>query len=564
MNKVSQISIPPAIQGLLPAFFCLLSGLTDRLYTDIDTFYISMTCAGLYGKGSICPVIHPFLSIFIGTLSSLCSTVDWFALFCHVFTTLAFWWLGTIFAYCIPWLSTKLTCYFLIGLFFLQTSLFSANFTILCGLFACLGTITLLLVLRDALPRRACLLSALFFCVGILLRLEGAALFIPFILLDLFALLFQHQLTFRKTILTLCSCLLVPLLLAGSVSIFRLVSPAQADAAAFNALRSTLNDYPSASWDTIQAQMDATGISQNDYTMLTTAMVADTALVNSDILQKVADASRQLSQPASVKTTLQFLRELPGIFFSSLSHLLIGFSALLLTAIFLSLSTLLSKIEAVLSVCGLCVICVYYCYIGRLPDRVALCLLLALLSILVVLFLSSPARTQSLVRWSWRVSAIALGGLLCLGLWKNRYSYRINQSCLTARQDDAVSAPLQETDTDDSVYLWSSMDLALYVTGEYVQDGKLPGTAFVHRNLAWGEWNTSGQPFYQHMLDEIQLSNPMQSLLTRPHTYLVSEDSSLIETWLQEHYDPSATLQQVGTVDVFALGPVPIWQAVTN
>lgn len=564
MNKVSRISIPPAIQGLLPAFFCLLSGLTDRLYTDIDTFYISMTCAGLYGKGAVCPVIHPFLSIFIGALSGLCSTVDWFALFCHVFTTLAFWWFGTIFAYCIPRLSTRLTCYFLIGLFFLQTSLFNANFTVLCGLFACVGTVTLLLVLRDALPRRACLLSALFFCVGILLRPEGAALFIPFILLDLFMLLFQHQLTLRKTVLTLCSCLLVPLLLAGSVSIFRLVSPAQADAAAFNALRSTLNDYPSASWDTVQAQMTATGISQNDYTMLTTAMVADTDLVNTDTLQKVAAVARQLSQPVSVKATLQILRELPDIFFSPLAHLLIGFSALLLAAVFLSRSALLSKVEAVLSVCGLCLICVYYCYVGRLPDRVALCLLLALLSVLVVLFLSSPARTQPFVRWGWRGAAVVLGGLLCLGLWKNRYSYRINQSCLTARQDDAISAPLQETDADDSVYLWSSMDLALYVTGEYVQNGKLPGTAFVRQNLAWGEWNTSGQPFYQRMLDEAQLSDPIQCLLTRPHTYLVAEDPSGVETWLQEHYDPSATLQQVGTVDVFAIGEVPIYQAVTH
>ncbi len=509
-------------------------------------------------------MIHPFLSIFIGALSSLCNTVDWFALFCHVFTTLAFWWLGTIFAHCIPRFSTRLTCYFLIALFFLQTSLFNANFTVLCGLFACLGTITMLLVLRDALPRRACLLSALFFCAGILLRPEGAALFIPFILLDLFVLLFQHQLIFHKTALTLCSCLLVPLLLAGSVSIFRLVSPSQADAAAFNALRSTLNDYPSANWDTIQAQMSSAEISQNDYTMLTTAMVADTDLVNTDILQKVAAVSRQSFQPVSVKTTLQFLRELPSIFFSSLSHLLIGFSALLLVAIFLSRSALLSKIEAVLSVCGLCVICIYYCYVGRLPDRVALCLLLALLSILVVLFLSSPAHKQSFVRWGLWASAVVLGGLLCLGLWKNRYSYRINQSCLTARQDEAISAPLQETDADDSVYLWNSMDLALYITGEYVQDGKLPSTAFIRQNLTWGEWNTSGQAFYQHMLDEMHLSNPMQSLLTRPHTYLVAEDPLCIETWLQEHYDSSATLQQVGTVDVFALGPVPIWQAVTG
>lgn len=55
MNKVSRIAIPPAVQGLLPAFFCIFSGVIDRLYLDIDSFLVSMTCNGLYGSGRRLP-----------------------------------------------------------------------------------------------------------------------------------------------------------------------------------------------------------------------------------------------------------------------------------------------------------------------------------------------------------------------------------------------------------------------------------------------------------------------------------------------------------------------------
>lgn len=97
-----------------------------------------------------------------------------------------------------------------------------------------------------------------------------------------------------------------------------------------------------------------------------------------------------------------------------------------------------------------------------------------------------------------------------------------------------------------------------------MMEGKLPSTAFVRQNLAWGEWNTSGQPFYHVLLADLDLENPMQCLLTRPHTYLVvkSEFAPHLQTWLQEHYTLTATLQQTTTVNVYAYGDTPIWQAV--
>lgn len=88
MNKVSRIAIPPAVQGLLPAFFCIFSGVIDRLYLDIDSFLVSMTCNGLYGSGAVCPVIHPLLAIVLGRLAPLAPSVDWFTLISRVLVAL--------------------------------------------------------------------------------------------------------------------------------------------------------------------------------------------------------------------------------------------------------------------------------------------------------------------------------------------------------------------------------------------------------------------------------------------------------------------------------------------
>ena len=42
---------------------------------------------------------------------------------------------------------------------------------------------------------------------------------------------------------------------------------------------------------------------------------------------------------------------------------------------------------------------------------------------------------------------------------------------------------------------------------------------------------------------------------------LINDQALRIQTWLQEHYTPDAALYQTATVDVYAYGEVPIWQA---
>ena len=110
MNKVSRIAIPPAVQGLLPAFFCIFSGVIDRLYLDIDSFLVSMTCNGLYGSGAVCPVIHPLLAIVLGRLAPLAPSVDWFTLISRVLVALTAWWVGMVIAWCIGSAPKRIFC----------------------------------------------------------------------------------------------------------------------------------------------------------------------------------------------------------------------------------------------------------------------------------------------------------------------------------------------------------------------------------------------------------------------------------------------------------------------
>lgn len=560
---LKHIRIPVWLYGFLPAACCLLKGLSDRLYTDIDSFLVSITCAGLYGEGSICPVIHPLLSLMTGFLSRLWPGADWFSVLGQAFIVLGIWWLGTLLALCIsqPW--KRLTCLLILCFALLQFSLFNINFTVYAGFFSFLGVATLLLSFRNILPSFARFFAVLFLCFGILWRKEGAALLLPFLLLDLCVLALSCKIS-RRMIHQLLFCCILPVAFLLLFSfVFSVASPARQTASVYSASRSILVDYPHLSWEEIGGTLADLGLSENDYNAVASGMLLDTERVTADFLQQVSAVSQTGAYPLSPANLFQTFSALPGVFSTPLLRILSLFSLALLLLLMVSGSPLYDKIEALLAPGGACVICLYYQYLGRLPERVAACVVLALLAVLLPLFLSAPSRQGNPARWFWRIACAAAGCVLCLCLWKNRYSYHILQPALLAGQTEnqTTAAAFPGGENNDSVYLWNSTTLALYMTDHYLSQGKLPDENFVQHNLPWGEWNTSGQPYYEQLLAKLQMENPMQSLLTRPNTYLVGNDTGLIQTWLREHYDGQAVVQPIGTVDVFAMGEVPVWQA---
>lgn len=557
--KKFRIELPLFVYGLFPAACCLLKGLSDRLYTDVDSFLISISCAGLYSSNTSCPVIHPLLSTLIGQLSRLWPTADWFSLLSQGCMVLGIWWLGTLFAICIQHSAKRWTCILLLCFALLQHSLFNINFTVWCGFFSFIGVTTVLISLRRALPYGAHFMSAFFLCLAVLWRMEGVALLIPFLLLDVCTLIINRSISFRHLFKTLFLCLLPAVALVVFSSCYYMLSPTWHTAVSYSATRSELVDYPHRAWSEARDELTLLNISENDYNALTSGVFLDTDIANIEMLEQVSSISKVPVLPFTLDNLFTLLQSLPSLFNTPLLRIFSFFVSVLFIYILFSSLPLSNKIESFFALCGSLLICLYYLYVGRLPERVILCVVFSLLSVLLPLFLCTPATSNSKIP-VWRILCAATGCLLCLCLWKNRYNYHIVQPALLASQSDQEDTALLPGYESGTVYLWNSTTLALYMTEHYMEAGKLPSESFVHQNLPWGEWNTSGQIYFQQLLAELDMPNPMQSLLTRPRTYLVAEDISSIETWLQEHYDASASANPIGTVDVFALGKIPIWQ----
>ena len=560
--KKNSLRLPVFLYGFLPAACCLLKGLSDRLYTDIDSFLISINCAGLYGESNLCPVLHPLVGLLTNGLNHLYPNVDWFTALGQFFTIVAVWWIGVLLAFCIQQPFKRWTCLLLFSLVLLQQSLLNQNFTVYAGLFAAVAVATLLLSFRRSLPRISYFMVVLFICLAILWRKEGTALILPFLILDLCVLALSKVLTWQhiRRVLVLA---LLPATLLLTISLgTNITLPAQGIAVSYGQYRAKLIDYPHHSWEDIYEELTPLSISENDYAAITKGILLDTDLVTASTLEKISAVATTSEFSFSPNTIFLLLGSLPSVFNTQLLRSFILLALGLFVGILCSHLPPLYKLEAFLALGGSCLICLYYLYIGRLPERVTACILLAFITTLLPLFLCIPASHIPAIKSVWQISSILVIGLLCIFLIQNRYNYRIVQPVWQARQAEVSDFSLRPEQDADSIYLWNSTLLALYMTDHYMDEGKLPDTAFLRQNLAWGEWNTSGQITYQQLLSGLGVANPMQSLLNRPHTYLVGEknDIILIQTWLREHYDTTATAEQIDTIDVFAVGKIPIWQ----
>ena len=288
MNKVSRIAIPPAMQGLLPAFFCIFSGVIDRLYLDIDSFLVSMTCNGLYGSGAVCPVIHPLLAIVLGRLAPLAPSVDWFTLISRVLVALTAWWVGMVIAWCIGSAPKRIFCLVSFSILLFRFPLFNANYTVHCAFFAMAGVTTLVLALRRAMPCGSLFWAAWFLCLAILWRPEGAALMLPFLLLDLVVLALRHALPLTKVKKVLLPALIPPLLLVAFSALLPLFSAQYAVGKAYSDARRAFVDYPSRPWAEVADQVTALGLDENDYETLSSSVLIDTSIADTATLQELA------------------------------------------------------------------------------------------------------------------------------------------------------------------------------------------------------------------------------------------------------------------------------------
>lgn len=366
MNKVSRIAIPPAMQGLLPAFFCIFSGVIDRLYLDIDSFLVSMTCNGLYGSGAVCPVIHPLLAIVLGRLAPLAPSVDWFTLISRVLVALTAWWVGMVIAWCIGSAPKRIFCLVSFSILLFRFPLFNANYTVHCAFFAMAGVTTLVLALRRAMPCGSLFWAAWFLCLAILWRPEGAALMLPFLLLDLVVLALRHALPLTKVKKVLLPALIPPLLLVAFSALLPLFSAQYAVGKAYSDARRAFVDYPSRPWAEVADQVTALGLDENDYETLSSSVLIDTSIADTATLQELAVIAKKGLSTEGLDT---LGRDFVAAFSTLQLRVFCILTVFFLVVVCLSGSPLLVKLESLLAVLGSLLITLYYLYSGRLPER---------------------------------------------------------------------------------------------------------------------------------------------------------------------------------------------------
>ena len=100
---------------------------------------------------------------------------------------------------------------------------------------------------------------------------------------------------------------------------------------------------------------------------------------------------------------------------------------------------------------------------------------------------------------------------------------------------------------EENTYVWSAAGLYSYAFAAEGNEVRLLNDDFMQHNLSEGDW-TSGQVYLRNYYHSIGADNPMKELLYNDSWYYIggAEESSIIEKYLQEHFNTDAVRLEAG------------------
>jgi hypothetical protein len=319
---------------------------------------------------------------------------------------------------------------------------------------------------------------------------------------------------------------------------------------AYNSARGTLVDYPQKDWEEIEDQLLEQGVSENDYNMVCSLILADTDVVNTEYMEDIADVSQQ----TSAEKLKDFIKdgayqELQTIASSRVILAQIILIIFLLGMFFCSDLNIYRKLELTLCLPGAILIICYFTYAGHCPAYVIQTILLGVWCVFSSVLLEKKMESK-------KVNIIVVI-LLANMFFYTPSSYSSNLFASFTAKTSQITDIVELDESDDTVYIWGVYDYdSVIKKSAFFKEHKLLSKEFTYHNLVDGEWQY-GQPYYIDYLNTIGIDNPMQSLLYRDHTYYVANDErcQMVLTFLQEHYDENVVVSYIGEVE-----EVPVWQ----
>lgn len=448
-----------------------------------------------------------------------------------------------------------------LAIVFLQ-NLFNYNFTCWSAFFAAVGMLVLLLLVHGKIEgKRWSVTSAVLLCLGVMWRYESALLFVPFIVLDLGVQFLWTVKTWeaRKVFMRRnVKILAVPMFSLAVISLLHIgifYTERYREAKEYDDARSTLLDYPLKAWEEIKDEIPE--ITENDYNMVSQWILMDVERIDTQFLTEMSESGRKDTETGMINLSyiLNMQKRIFSVFMNTRTmQYLLGITGVVFVLFILSKQKWYYKIQAVCACLGTDVICMYFEHRGRALERVYLLALYALLMSLVVLLLSWKERRGS--TYELRHLLMTAIGLFGIVYSVNHTVFAPKQSVFTTKNYDieTYSADYKA----EELYIWSIKEYCKKPMQYFLGDGKLMSSDYLAHNIYAGAWSY-GQVYFGQLLEKIGIENPMRELLENENAYYVAEDSQMVLTYLQEHFDENVTVEQVKEID-----GIPVWRFYSN
>lgn len=321
----------------------------------------------------------------------------------------------------------------------------------------------------------------------------------------------------------------------------------------FNGLRSNVYDYGFPSFDINNNVYKEIGISDYDIKYYSTSWNMDLSVLTNDNLKKIVGAKEQCNNDLDLFTCIKsvvgecFLRSI----YPYLFVLFVFFAFLAI------ISDKKKVINAIMLICMMLLIFFYLRYIGRIADRVCIGVYFAGIIAMIYSIDYKSLLSRCYCCKKMRNSIIAVCALIILGvnifIITMLYDYQVNHYYINNNKSIESKYFFSEISKDsDSLYVMDTFGVH-YMLSDTYNIFETANRGSLKNIVSLGGWSVNW-PSTQNTYNRYGVENIYKDCINNDHIFLILSDNSMVEQYIQEHYDANAHLvldRTVGKQKIF-------------
>lgn len=538
------------LNAFLMTVVCGIFGMFQPIYLNVDNYLAALVTNRIYAMDNYCMFFNPVLCWIVGFMQKLIPEADSFTLLSRCVILLGIWCLSYFIATEAHNEMEILCIDFILFLLVVNASLFFDYFTIWASFFTCAGMILLLSALKNG--EWKWMFAGTFFVVcGIIWRVESAAMFFPFFLLDLSVEFVFHvrekeeKKKWTKRVFKVFGSVALCVIVLLGIDYAYKHSNIYKDGVRYNNAVSSVIDFPMKPYEEVKEFLPE--ISENDYESLRHHFYADTDRIDADYAEKIAGAGAVKKDRLEVWSLQEVNQSLLETILASKKTIFYMVTLfLILICVFLSDIEWYYKLELFFAYSGAYLIMFFFAYIGRAPLRVINSAIYGVFGMAFILYFKKPwEKSHIWMKWLKGAIGIFTFVVICVDTMSCDF---IKPQSLFAVKYGVDEKKWDSTYKDDALYFWATGEYVLHPMADFIEQGKFMTEEFMKHNMSCGDW-TYGQVYFQEYLSKLGIDNPVKALIERENTYYVAGNPEEVLNYLREHYDEDTRVYQTGEID---------------